>query len=91
MDRSEVYLQIEVDAECSELLTLNTHRRIFNLIWLGFGIKVTASIFQQVMDTMLSGQDDVVFYLDDILPKIKNTEDHKKNAFEIFRKIKDYG
>ena len=42
------------------------------------------------MDTMLSGLDSTVGYLDDILVKRENPEEHKKNVFEVFR-IQYYG
>ena len=42
------------------------------------------------MDTMLSGLDFEVAYLD-ILLNIKNPEEHKENVFEVFRTIQDYG
>lgn len=57
---------------------------------LPFGIKVTPVIFQQVMHTMLCGLDFAVAYLDDILPKSKNPEEHKKNIFKIFKRIQDW-
>ena len=42
------------------------------------------------MDTMLSRLDLAVTYLDDILLKSENSEEHKKNVFEVFRRIQDY-
>ena len=43
------------------------------------------------MDSMLSGLDCAVAYSDDILLKSENPEEHKKNVFEVFRRILDYG
>ena len=40
---------------------------------------------------MLSGLDYAVAYLDDILLKSENPEEHKKNVFEVFRGIQGYG
>ena len=90
-DLSITYLPIEVDNKCSKLLTINTHRGIFKLNWLAFGIKVDTAIFQQVMDMMLSGLNYTVTYLDDILLKSENLEEHKKNVFKVFKMIQDYG
>ena len=66
IDLSGVYLQIDVDDKCSKLPTINTHRGILKFNWLSFGIKVTPAIFQQIMDTMLSGLDYAVAYQNDI-------------------------
>ena len=38
------------------------------------------------MDTMLSGLNYAVAYVDDILLKSENPEEHKKNVFEVFQK-----
>ena len=58
---------------------------------LAFRIKVAPAVFQQVMDMMLCELDFVVTYLDDILMKNENPEEYKKNVFEVFRRIQDYG
>ena len=50
---------------------------MFKFSRLVLGIKVAPTIFQQVMDTMLSGLDFAVTYIDDILLKIKNPEEQK--------------
>ena len=57
---------------------------MYKLNRLTFGIEVTSAIVQQIMDTMLSGLDFAVTYLDDILLKIENSE-YKKN-FRGFQK-----
>ena len=42
------------------------------------------------MDTMLSGLDFVVAYLDDILMKSKSIIEHKELVHKVFTKIQDY-
>ena len=54
------------------------------------GIKMVPVIFRQIMDTMLSGLDFSVAYQDDILLKSENPEEHKKNIFELLRRIQNY-
>ena len=53
---------------------------------LPFGIKVASCIFQQIMDTMLDDLDSAVAYLDDILIKSKNHEEHAKHLKLLFKK-----
>ena len=43
------------------------------------------------MDTMLAYLDFATAYLDNILMKSKNQEDHAKHVLEVFKKIKEFG
>lgn len=56
----------------------NTHKSSFKLNQLPFGLKVAPSLFQQIMDTMLAGLEFAIAYLDDILVKSKNMDEHNK-------------
>ena len=51
LDLSETYLQIPVYEKCAEIITINTHKRLYKFLRLPFGIKVAPAIFQQVMHT----------------------------------------
>ena len=91
IDLSDAYLQMEVDDECSKVLTISTHKGLYNLDRLPFGLKVIPSLFQRVMDTMLAGLDFVIVYLDDILIKSENSDQHCDHIKEVFRRIDDCG
>ena len=43
------------------------------------------------MDTMLGGLDFSIAYLDDILIKSQDMEQHKQHVRQVFKKIQDYG
>ena len=86
LDLSEAYLKIPVEEKYAELLTINTHRGLFKMNRLQYGIKVAPSIFQKIMDTMLVDLDFATAYLDDILIKSKNREDLGKHVTEVFKK-----
>ena len=86
LDLSEVYLQIPVEEKCAELLTTNIHRGLYKINRLQYGIKIAPIIFQKIMDTMLADLDFATAYLDNILIKSKNREDHAKHVIEVFKK-----
>ena len=71
-------------------MRINTHRKLYKFERLPFGVKVTPTIFQQVMDAMLSGLDFSVAYLDDILMNSKSVVEHKDQIHKVFAKIQDY-
>ena len=91
IDLSEAYLQIPVQEESSKLLCIATHKGLFKFNRLAFGIKVAPAIFQQVIDTMLSGLDFSIGYLDDILMKSESIDQHRKHVFQVFERIREYG
>ena len=86
LDLPEAYLQIPVEEKCAELLTINTHRGLYKINRLQYGIKVVPTIFQKIMDTMLADLDFATAYLDDILIKSKNQEYHAKHVIEVLKK-----
>ena len=76
-----MYLQVKVDEQCTKYLTINTNNGLYILKRLPFRLKVAPSLFLQIMVTLLSGLDFKVAFLDDILIKSKNVEEHKKTRF----------
>ena len=85
-DLSEEYSQIPVEGKCVELVTINIHRDLYKVHRLQYGINIAPTIFHRVMDTMVADLDFATAYLDDILIKSKNREDHAKHVLEVFKK-----
>ena len=82
---------MEVNDECSKVLTINTHKGLYKLNRLPFGLKVAHRLFQQFMDTMLESLDFAIAYLDDILIKSENNNQHFDHIKEVMRMIDGYG
>ena len=77
LDLQHAYQQLEVDKSSQEMLTINTHKGLYQYQRLPFGNSSVPSIFQAVMDQILKGQKNKVCYLDDILISGKDEEDHR--------------
>lgn len=80
-----------VDEESKPLLTINTHRGLFQYNRLSFGVKSAPGIFQQIIDTMLAGLPGVVSYLDDIVIVGKTEFEHRENVINVLQRIKEWG
>lgn len=91
IDLSDAYLQVEVDQASQPLLTINTHKGLFQFMRLSPGIKSAPGAFQQLMDTMLAGLNCTVGYLDDILVGGRNEEEHQRNLQLTLTRLKEYG
>ncbi|PIO73854.1 reverse transcriptase [Teladorsagia circumcincta] len=91
LDLAEAYLQMEVDEESRPLLTINTHRGLYRLNRLPFGVKAAPAIFQQQMETLTAGLDGTAAYLDDIIVTGKTIDEHNARLEAVFKKIQDFG
>eukprot|EP00106_Octopus_bimaculoides_P006346 XP_014773788.1 PREDICTED: uncharacterized protein K02A2.6-like [Octopus bimaculoides] len=73
---SDAYLQIQVEDECTKLLTINTYKGLYKFNWFTFGIKVAPTISLQVKDAVLAECNFMMAYLDDILIKNECRDQH---------------
>ncbi|XP_011858409.1 PREDICTED: uncharacterized protein K02A2.6-like [Vollenhovia emeryi] len=90
LDLSEAFLQIELDDEAKDLMAVNTHRGLYRVNRLQFGVKTAPGQFQQLMDSILAGSG-ASPYLDDIIVPGKGETDHKKRLFDILKRLEDAG
>ena len=91
IDFSDAYLQLEVHESSRALVTINTHRGLYQYNRLPFGLKCAPAIFQQVMDTMLAGLPFAMAYMDDIIVVSSTAEDHIHHLRSVFSRILDFG
>ncbi|PIO76323.1 reverse transcriptase [Teladorsagia circumcincta] len=91
IDFADAYLQVEVDDEAKELLTIKTHRGLLRYNRLPFGVKSAPGIFQQIIDSMTCGLEGCAAYLNDVIVTGRNIEEHVANLETLFKRISDYG
>ena len=91
LDLTEAYLQIPVTTESRELLTINTHKGLYQYNRLPFGIKTAPAIFQQLMDTMLSDIPGTAAYLDDVLIMGASRDDLLSKLDVVLTRFGEYG
>ena len=65
------------------MLTINTHKGLFRIERLNFGVSSAPAIFQPVIDRVFSSVKNVVCYLDDILIRTRSVEEHKEILSEV--------
>lgn len=90
IDLSGAYLQLALDEKSQELTTVNTHCGLFSYCRLPFGVKTAPSIFQEVMEKILSGLVGVVSYFDDILVGSPTLELCKERTFAVLDRLLEF-
>ena len=88
LDLSQAYLQIEIEEDSKDLLTINTHRGLFRYNRLPFGVSSAPGIFQRATESLLPS---VLVYLDDILVTGKTDEEHLVNLEKVLQQMETHG
>ena len=91
LDLADAYFQIEVAPDSRQFLTINTHRGLFQYTRLPFGVKTAPAIFQQVIDTIISGLPGTAAYMDDIVLMGRSSEELKDRISEVLKRLEDHG
>ena len=76
LDLSQAHLQLPVEKESKNYLTINTHQGLYVYNRLLFGVASAPATFQKLMDTVLQGIAGVTCYIDDILVSSTDEENH---------------
>nr|VZI29405.1 unnamed protein product [Spirometra erinaceieuropaei] len=91
LNPADAYLQIEAAPESRELLTINTHRGLFQYTRLPFGVKTAPALFQQTMNAMLSGIPGPAGYLDDINIVGRSPTELQDRVCAVLERVQEYG
>lgn len=92
--------QIDVQCEKTNMLKkfpevftekLNTHKGLFKMKRMPFGIAPAAAIFQRNIEQLFKGMKGVTNYLDDILITGRTIEEHKANLEMVVERLKEAG
>lgn len=91
LDLDQAYQQLSVDEDTAMLLTVTTHKGLFKVTRLQFGVAVAVAIFQRYMEELLSGLEGVQCFLDDILIGGRTVAEHDDRLRRVLQRIQDDG
>ena len=89
IDLKLAYLQMEVEDECRKLLTINTHKGLYQFNRLPFGVASAPVIWQRKMEQVLQGIPHTQCMLDDIL--VAGGQDHLEIVEMVLQRLNKYG
>ena len=88
LDLSRAYQQIRLEEASRPLVTINTHKGLYQYTRLPFGVASALALFQKTMDSLLQGIPHTLRYLDDILVTGTTEEEHLSNLEEVLKRLK---
>ena len=91
LDLSHVYLQIKLDDSSKELMTITTHKGLYQYNRLPFGVSSALAIFQRATENLLQGLPKVCVCINDILVTGKMEEERLQNLTAVLKRLKDAG
>nr|XP_029709454.1 uncharacterized protein K02A2.6-like [Aedes albopictus] len=91
IDLSQAYLQLEVDPDQREILTLSTHLGLYRPTRLMYGVSSAPAIWQRLMEEVLNGIPGVTVFLDDIRVTGPTNEVHLQRLEEVLKRLSQYG
>ena len=86
----QAYQQMILDDKSQQLVTINTHKELYQYTRLPFGVAAAPAIFQRTMDIILQGVPQVICYIDDILITGANDEDLYRILEEVLWRLKHH-
>ena len=91
LDLSSAYQQELLDEESKQYVTINTHLGLFRYTRLPFGVAASPAIFQQTMDSIMSGLNGVGGILDVLIVMGSNDEEHFRNLESTLKRLHSMG
>ena len=90
IDLSKAYLQLEVHPNDRHLLTLSTHRGLYQPTRLMVGVASAPAKFQRLMEQLLGGIQGVSVFLDDIKITAPDDETHIFRIHQVLSQLQKY-
>ena len=91
LDLADAYLQLELDEESRRYTVFTTHKGLFRVNRLAFGLACAPAIFQSVIEQVLAAIPHTQPYLDDIVVTGATTEEHLDNLRKCLARIRAAG
>lgn len=90
LDLRHAYLQLEVDAEDQEALTLSTYKGLYRPTRYMFGLANGPEDWQSFMDQVFGDMENVAVFFDDIKVTGRNRKEHLNTLEEVLKRLSSY-
>jgi transposase InsO family protein len=84
-------MQLELDEESRRYVVLTTHRGLYRVNRMLYGLSPAVAIFQSVIERILDGLQNVVAYLDDIIVSATTKDELDERLQRVMVRLRDNG
>lgn len=91
IDLNQAYTQFELDDDARRVLTWSTHKGLFTMNRMPYGIAPATAKFQKHLEQLFMGMENVVNFVDDILITGPNRDEHLKTLEAVLKKLSEAG
>lgn len=91
LDLADANLELELDEESRRYVVITTHKGLYRVNRLAFGLACAPAIFQAVIEQILAGIPQTQPYLDDIFVTGATREEHLANLRCCLQRMRDAG
>ncbi|XP_055912361.1 uncharacterized protein K02A2.6-like [Eupeodes corollae] len=91
IDLAMAYQQLLLDKDSRKLTTISTTKGLFEYTRMVFGVAPAPAIFQEKIESLLSGIDGVTIFMDDLLTTGKDKKEHLKTLSLVLSKLQEAG
>src|SRR5277367_2683252 len=91
IDLKWAFHQIILDEQSQELTTLSTHKGLYKMLRLPFGISPAAEIFQRAIDRVIRNLPGVSAFQDDVIVTGSNLTEHLRNLDSTLQRLREAG
>ena len=88
LDLLRGYYQVRLSPRAQKISAFITPNGLFEYTVMPFGMKNSASTFQRLMNSVISGMKNVQAYLDDLVVYSSTWEEHLSTLCELFRRLR---
>ena len=89
IDLSDAYYQIELDEDAKEICTINTSQGLFKMCRLPQGLKISSSIFQNIIESTFKGIKGVVIFQNDVLVYGTTKDQYEKQMLAVKSRLRE--
>jgi hypothetical protein len=90
LDICNAFLNLEMEENSKELLTLVTNWGLYRFNRLAFGVASSPAIWQRTIEQILDGIAGTQVYMDDILVMGKTKSEHLENLTRVFKRLDEF-